>query len=100
MSVVHISKESVAGFLTGHGTVDNSPEVKVTDLSLPVTKHLVIRADSGNTKDIYVGRAGDAANGFVLHPGETSPPLYVENTDDVAIVAEDTDTQAFSWVKN
>ena len=99
MSVVHVSKESVSGFCAGNGSVGGTDEVKVTDLSLPVTKHLVIRADSGNGADIKVGRPGDATNGFILHAGETSPNLYVENTDDVAIIAA-SGTQNFSWVKN
>jgi hypothetical protein len=101
MSVVHVSKTSVRDFCAGHGVVDSSTEKVVIDLGsagLPVTKHLTIRADINNTDAILIGRPGNAAAGFVLRPGETSPPLFVENVNDVALIAA-SGSQAFSWVK-
>lgn len=99
MSVVQITKESLPdGFHAGHGTIGTS-EGKISAVAFPIRKHLVIRADSGNTNTIIVGTPGDAANGFKLAAGEQTPNLYVDSTDKIGIVGGAAG-QNFSWVAN
>lgn len=96
---VNIAKESLpSGFMAGNGTVGTSEQV-IDDKAFAIQKHIVIRADSDNGNDIIVGRPGDAANGFILHAGETSPPIYVDDTSKVAVVGGAAD-QAYSWIAN
>ena len=96
---VNIAKESLpTGFMAGNGTVGVSEEV-IDALAFPIQKHIVIRADSDNGGDIIVGRPGAAVSGFILHAGETSPPIYVDDTSKVAVVGSEAD-QDYSWIAN
>jgi hypothetical protein len=99
MSCVNITNEALPdGFVAGNGTI-GTDEAKVSEVPFPIRKHIVIRADSDNDGLIMVGTPGHAAAGFILKAGETSPPIYVDNTDKVRVVADGAD-QVFSWISN
>ncbi len=99
MSFVNIGKESLDdGLLLGNGTV-GTDEAKLSEINFPVNKHIVIRADSGNGSTVKVGRPGQASVGFILNPGEQTPPLYVSSTDLLRVIGGDVD-QVYSWVGN
>lgn len=99
MSVVNIAKESLPdGFMAGNGTV-GAAEDKISPVNFPVSKHVVVRADSANTGTVKVGRPGNAAAGFVLKAGEQSPPIYVDQTDKIGIIGSAAG-QVYSWVVN
>jgi hypothetical protein len=95
---VQVGRESVEEFYAGHGTV-GAAEAKLTGtISLPVRKHVVVRSSVDNTGEtITVGPVGHAADGFVLGPGEQTPPIYVDHTDKVAIIGSNA-ALAFSWI--
>lgn len=58
---------------------------------------LAVRADTGNTGDVYVGDASvTTSNGFVLGPGE-SLSLAVSDVADVSIDA-DNNGDGVSWI--
>lgn len=98
MSMVNINRESLPdGFNAGNGTIGQT-EGKVSSINLPINKHIVIRADAGNgSEEIIVGTPGNAANGFRLAAGEQTPPIFVNETDKVRVVAT-ADNQDYSWV--
>jgi hypothetical protein len=96
MSVVNVVKESLPEFLAGHGTV-GTDEQKISEVNLPVHKHIVIRAASDNGGEIMVSSPGRAAEGFILAQGEQTPPIYVDETDKVAVVGSEAD-QDYSWL--
>jgi hypothetical protein len=99
MSVCQIGQETVSGcFHAGNGTVGLS-EVAIATVNIPITKHIVIRADSGNGDTVSVGNPGQAALGFILNAGEQTPPIYCPNSDDLRVIGGDVD-QVFSWVIN
>lgn len=99
MTNVNIANESLQeGFNAGNGTVGTS-EAKISAINFPVRKHIVIRANTGNTNTVKVGTVGNATNGFVLLEGETTPPIYVNETDKVAVIGGAAD-QGYSWVAN
>lgn len=99
MSMVNIGRESMPdSLLTGHGTVGTS-EAKISAVSFPIAKHVVIRAAAGNTNTITVGRPGQAVNGFILAAGEQTPPIYVDETDKVRVIGGAAG-QDFSYLAN
>ena len=94
MSVLHVSKTSVPNPLnTGQGTATT---VESRIATAKVVKSITIRADSANSDDILVNRAGDAKNGFVLHAGDSTPALKVQSTDELGIVSK-SGSQGYSW---
>lgn len=97
MSVVSIAETTLAnGFLAGHGTIGTT-EGKVSAVNFPIRKQLIIRAHADNTNVITIGRPGDANNGFILAAGETSPPIFVNETDKLALVGGAAG-QNYSWM--
>lgn len=94
---ISIGNEAIDGdLLTGRGTVGTT-EAKLSAPDYIIHKWIAISADSGNTDDILVGCPGNAANGFILHAGESTPPIYVSNTSKIAVIGGDAD-QAYSWL--
>lgn len=99
MNSVNIGNESLEdGFLAGNGTVGGT-ETKISSVNFKIRKHVVIRADSGNANTVIVGRPGAASAGFILNAGEQTPPIYVDETDKVAVYGGAAD-QAYSWIVN
>lgn len=100
MSMVNIGQESLQdGFMAGNGTIGQT-EGKVSSVNFPIRKHIVIRASAANgAEEVIVGRPGDAVNGFRLAAGEQTPPIYVDETDKVRVVATAAG-QDYSWVAN
>jgi hypothetical protein len=97
MSVVNIAREAIDGFNSGHGTVGTSAQALP---SWPVSKHVVVRADSGNGNTVSIGpTAGGASGGFILNAGDTSPPIYVNDVNKIFVVGG-ASSQAYSWVSN
>jgi hypothetical protein len=95
---VNINKESLpSGFIPGHGVVGTSP-AKISEINYPISKHVVIRADSGNGNIILVGRPADMANAYKLAGGQ-EVKVYVDETDKVAVQGGAAD-QAYSWMVN
>ena len=77
-----------SGFAPPNETTINNPFL--------IQKSVRIKADSGNTDDIAVGRAGDALNGYRLGPGETVE-LSIDSMSAVGIVATN-GTQAYYFL--
>ena len=97
--VVEIGKEAVDRFFAGNDTVD-AAEQPLNEVGLQVRKHIVVRASAAiGSETITVGPPGHAADGFVLAAGEQTPPIYVENTDMVAVIGSDAGL-AYSWIAN
>lgn len=97
MSVVSIGREtSPEGFRAGNGTVGTSPAQ--LDVGCPVLKHVVLRADSGNTNTIKFNyTSASATNGFILNAGDTSPPIYVDDVNKVWVIGG-ASGQVYSWI--
>ena len=96
---MNIEKEAIAEFNAGNGTVD-ATEQPLHEVGVNVNKHVVVRADSGiGSETITVGPTGRAAQGFVLNPGEQTPPIYVDNTDKIGVIGSTTNL-AYSWIAN
>jgi hypothetical protein len=86
MSVVNVAKESVSSWNAGNGSVGETP-AQLSDTSFEVRKHVVIRADAGNSGTITVGpNAGGVSAGFILAAGEQTPPIYVDDLSKVWLV--------------
>lgn len=97
--IMSIGKEAVDSFFAGNGTVGTSPQ-PLHEVGVGVRKHIVVRASADNgTETISVGPVGRSATGFVLAAGEQTPPIYVENTDLVEVVASAA-SQDYSWIAN
>lgn len=97
MTPVHVINECVPGgdLRIGNGTVGAS-EAPLDTIEWPLRKYVVLRADAGNGGTITVGRPGDAASGWVLAAGESTPPLPVDNTKHLAIIGS-APAQAYNW---
>jgi len=95
--ITAIGKEAVAGFMAGDGSVDTSA------IQLPgaeVMKHVVVRANGGNSNIIMVGHSKDAvASGFILSAGQMTPPIYVDDRKKVWLIGS-ADGQGFSWISS
>ena len=90
-----IAKESLPTFIAGQGTVGlNEIPLCITQ---PINKFVVVKADPGNLNWIMVGRRGAAHDGFPLLANEQTPPIYVETTDAIGLVAGGPD-QHFSFL--
>lgn len=92
---MNIGKESLPEFLAGSGSVDQT-EIPLS-LGFQVFKHVVVRSDSDNNSTIKVGPAGHAASGFILNPGEQTPPIYVDSLAKIGVIGGAND-QLFSWI--
>jgi len=99
MSAVQVVKESLPGFMAGNGTVGGTP-AQLTTIAFPITKHVVVQAASGNGSTVSVGPASaQAANGYILAAGESTPPIYVDDTSKVWVVGGAAD-QDYNWIAN
>src|SRR5579863_10524908 len=79
MSTINVANESLADWNAGHGTVGTTAQALSTD-SPAVRKHVVVRADAGNSGTIKVGpNSATASGGFVLAAGEQTPPIFVDS---------------------
>ena len=95
--ITQIGKEAVAGFAAGDGTVD---QVALQLDGGEVLKHVVVRANGGNSGVIMVGHSANAvANGFVLAHGEQTPPIYVNDRKKIWLIGS-ADGQGFSWISS
>lgn len=96
MPVIDIAKEAISTFAAGDGTIGTTPG-KLTPGG-QVNKHVVVRANAGNTSVIMVGTSALAApNGFVLAAGEQTPPIYVDDLGKIWLVGGAA-AQGFSWI--
>lgn len=93
--VVQIGKESLADFAAGDGIVGTAAA------QLPgrtVVKHVVVRANGGNSNVVMVGNsAAQAAIGFVLAAGEQTPPIYIDDLSKIWVIGGAA-TQGYSWI--
>ncbi len=84
-----------SGFDTGSGKINTTPQPLGV---LAVRKSLVIRANGSNTGVICVGNSPDnAAEGYILGKGETTPPIYVDDLQKVFLVGS-ANAQGYSWI--
>jgi hypothetical protein len=97
MTPVHVINESVPGdqLRIGHGTV-GAVEAKLDAIDWPLRKWVVVHAAAGNGGTVTVGRPGDAANGWVLAAGESTPPIPVDNTSFLKVIGS-APAQAYNW---
>jgi hypothetical protein len=97
MSTINVANQSVSSWNAGHGSVGETAQALSTGAPA-VKKHIVVRADAGNSGTITVGpNAGAASGGFVLGAGEQTPPIFVDDLKKVWVVGSGSD-QAYSWV--
>ena len=95
MPAIDIAKEAMATFAAGDGTVGTSPAALPGGQS---NKHVVVRANAGNTNVIMVGPSALAVpSGFVLAAGEQTPPIYVDDLGKIWLVGSAA-SQGFSWI--
>jgi hypothetical protein len=96
MSVVHVSKESLAAasLRVGHGTATTT-ESQIGPNPWTAYKGFHIKAAAANTANILVGVAGDAVDGYVLAAGE-EVFIPVDNSSALGIVAASA-TQSYSF---
>jgi hypothetical protein len=94
---IDVSKESLPNGLNADELVCTTSESPVADGDWPIRKYFVIQADSSNTDDILFGPRGNAKNGYRLAPGETSPPIKLDEVNKVGIVAA-SGSQAYHWM--
>ena len=87
MSPVHVINECVPGdqLRIGHGTVGAS-EQPLDTIEWPLRKYVIVHAAAGNGNTVIVGRPGDAANGWILEAGESTPPIPVDNTRHLVVI--------------
>lgn len=99
MSVVQVGRETNPdGFYAANGTVGTTPAQ--ASIGTPVLKHVVVRANTGNSNTIKVaGSSAGTATGFILAAGETSPPIYVDDVNKVWLVGGAA-SQGYSWIAN
>lgn len=91
-----LGKESVASFAAGDGTVGTSSAVQLPGRT--VLKHVVVRANGGNTNIVMVGHSeATVAAGFVLAAGEETPPIYVDDLSKIWVLGGAA-SQGFSWI--
>ncbi len=94
----NIGKEAAESFFAGNGSVGISAQ-PLEAVGMPVAKHVVVRADSGNGSTIKVGPIGRSDSGFILNACEQTPPIYVDSTDKIEVIGGDAD-QVYSWIAN
>lgn len=83
------------GFNAGNNTVGETEQALAADY--PVRKYVIIHADAANTDPILIGTQNNSANGFVLKPGETAPPIPLDNVSKIFITGAASDP-AYSWL--
>lgn len=90
-----IINEAVSEFRSGSGVVGVTAQAIGTG---QVRKHVVIRANGGNTGTISIGTTKiNAVDGFILAAGNQTPPIYVEDLSKVFIVGSAAN-QGYSWL--
>jgi hypothetical protein len=93
---VSIARESVEGFLTGHGTI-GATKAAITIVITPVLKYVEIKADLTNTNNVFVGGLNvTTTTGYFLDAGEMVR-IPINNLDKVWVVA-DAAAQGYSWL--
>ena len=97
MTPVHVINECVPGgdLRIGHGTV-GAVEQALDTIDWPLRKYVVIKARIGNSGTITVGRPGDAASGWILAAGESTPPIPVDHTGFLAVTGSGAG-QNYNW---
>lgn len=96
MPVIDIAKEAISTFAAGDGTIGLTP----TQLTPggQVNKHVVVRANGGNSNVIMVGPSAAAVGaGFVLAAGNQTPPIYVDDLSKVWLLGGAA-AQGYSWI--
>ena len=93
--ITQVTDVALPSFETGSGSVDTTPQPLGIAM---VRKNLVIRANGSNTGVILIGNTPqDAAEGYILGKGETTPPIYVDNLCKVFLVGS-ANGQGYSWI--
>jgi len=93
---MNIERSSKSRFVAGAGTVGTSEQVAGMDFG--AAKSVTIKANAGNTGNIYVGHAASvsATTGFQLAKGE-SVEIAIDSLAKVFVIA-DAASQGYSWV--
>lgn len=89
-------KEAIEEFRAGNGTVG----VTSQQLGNPhaVTMFVAVKADVGNSNDIFVGDSGvSATNGFRLDAGEVTPSIPIDDVGKVFVIGGAA-SQGYSWI--
>ena len=94
---VSIGKESMTEWSAGNGSVGTVP-AQLVAMPFPVRKHVIVRANSGNSATISIGPTSAQCDaGFILAAGATSPPIHIDDLSKVWLVGS-ASGQAFSWL--
>lgn len=92
-----IEKETHPEFYAGvNSDIDQTAE-QLTDLSVPVRKYVLVKANAANTGDVYVGRAGvSASNGYPLDAGE-EVKIPIDDPSKIYVIGS-ADNQGVKWL--
>jgi hypothetical protein len=56
-------------------------------VSLAAKKFIVVKVLPSSSNYVLIGPRGSASTGFPLLAGEQTPPIYVESTDSLGVIA-------------
>lgn len=94
---VSIAKEAASEFKTGHGVVGAAKAAVATAETLLI-RYVVIKADLGNTNNVYVGGSNVlTTTGFMLDAGEATPPIHIDDLSKVWVIGGAA-SQGYSWL--
>jgi len=92
-----IQRVSVQEFKAGHGSVGTTAQ-KASTLALRAVKGVKIKADLGNTDNVYVGHDTNvtSSNGYQLDAGE-EVTVEIDSLDKVWVIGGAA-AQGYSWL--
>ncbi len=94
---VSIANEAVNEFKTGHG-IAGAAKAAVATAETPLMKYVIIKADLGNSNNVYVGGPNVlTTTGFMLDAGEVTPPIHIDDLSKVWVIGGAA-SQGYSWL--
>lgn len=92
-----IEKDSHPEFYAGANADIDQVAEQLTTSSFAVRKYVYIKANAGNTGDVYVGLAGvSASNGYPLDAGE-EVKIPVDDPSKIWVIGS-ADNQGVKWI--
>jgi len=91
--------QALEEFQAGQGTVGaTSQPLAAVGATHSVERYVIVKADVGNTNDVFVGPSTVAAGtGFRLDAGEVTPPIQIDELFKVYVVGGAA-SQGYSWL--
>lgn len=91
--------QALEEFQAGQGTVGaTSQPLAAVGAAHHVERYVVVKADLGNSNDVFVGPSTVAAGtGFRLDAGEVTPPIAIDELSKVYVIGGAA-SQSYSWL--